>query len=62
MRVLRSGVVMHDGKINSLKRFKDDVREVQTGYECGLTLADFNEIQNGDMMEFYHKEQVARTM
>ena len=62
VRVLRSGVVMHDGKINSLKRFKDDVREVQTGYECGLTLADFNEIQNGDMMEFYHKEQVARTM
>ena len=60
-RVLRSGVVLHEGGIDSLKRFKDDVREVQAGYECGLTLADFNDIQVGDQIEFYHREEVARS-
>ncbi len=62
VRVLRSGVVMFDGRIASLKRFKDDVREVQTGYECGLVVDGFHEIENGDMMEFYHKERVERTV
>ncbi len=62
VRVLRSGVVMFDGRIASLKRFKDDVREVQTGYECGLVVDGFHDIQNGDMMEFYHKERVERTV
>jgi len=61
VRVLRSGVVVHDGRIGSLKRFKDDVREVQTGYECGLVVEGFGEVQNGDMMEFYHTEKVERT-
>ena len=60
VRVLRSGVVVHDGRISSLKRFKDDVREVQTGYECGLVVEGFGDVQTGDTMEFYHKEQVAR--
>jgi len=62
VRVLRSGVVVHDGRIGSLKRFKDDVREVQTGYECGLVVEGFGDVQNGDTMEFYHKEQVVRTV
>ena len=62
VRVLRSGVVVHDGRIDSLKRFKDDVREVLTGYECGLVVAGFNDIQTGDTMEFYHKEKVERTV
>ncbi|GAC1384798.1 MAG: translation initiation factor IF-2 [Herpetosiphon sp.] len=62
VRVLRSGVVMHDGRLDSLKRFKDDVREVQTGYECGLVVANFNDVQTGDMMEFYHKEKTERTV
>ncbi|MBA3944692.1 MAG: translation initiation factor IF-2 [Herpetosiphonaceae bacterium] len=62
VRVLRSGVVVHDGRIDSLKRFKDDVREVQTGYECGLMVAGFNDVQTGDTMEFYHKEKVERTI
>ncbi len=62
VRVLRSGVVVHDGRIASLKRFKDDVREVQTGYECGLMVADFNDVQASDTMEFYHKEKVERTV
>jgi translation initiation factor IF-2 len=61
VRVLRSGVVIHDGRIGSLKRFKDDVREVQAGYECGLTVDGFNDVQVGDNMEFYRKEKVERT-
>ncbi|KAB8143234.1 translation initiation factor IF-2 [Chloroflexia bacterium SDU3-3] len=61
VRVLRSGVVMHDGKIGSLKRFKDDVREVASGYECGITIDGFNDVLVGDTMEFYRKERVERT-
>jgi translation initiation factor IF-2 len=61
VRVLRSGVVIHDGKIGSLKRFKDDVREVQSGYECGLVVEGFTDVQVGDNMEFYRKEKVERT-
>jgi translation initiation factor IF-2 len=61
VRVLRSGVVLHDGKIGSLKRFKDDVREVQSGYECGLVVDGFTDVQVGDNMEFYRKEKVERT-
>ncbi len=60
VRVLRSGVVLHDGRIGSLKRFKDDVREVLAGYECGLIVDGFNDIQVGDTMEFYRKERVER--
>jgi translation initiation factor IF-2 len=60
VRVLRSGVVIHDGRLSSLKRFKDDVREVAAGYECGLVVDNFNDVQVGDTMEFYHKERVER--
>jgi translation initiation factor IF-2 len=62
VRVLRSGAVLHDGTVSSLKRFKDDVREVQAGYECGLGVANFNDIQEGDQIEFYHVEEVERTL
>jgi translation initiation factor IF-2 len=61
VRVLRSGAVVHDGKIGSLKRVKDDVREVQSGYECGLVVDNFSDVQVGDTMEFYRKERVERT-
>jgi translation initiation factor IF-2 len=61
VRVLRSGVVIHDGRISSLKREKDDVREVTAGYQCGLVVDGFRDIQAGDTMEFYHKEKVERT-
>ncbi|MGC8874726.1 MAG: translation initiation factor IF-2, partial [Chloroflexia bacterium] len=57
-RVLRGGVVIHEGPLASLKRFKDDVREVAAGYECGATLSDFNDIQVGDVLEFFHVEEV----
>ncbi|MCC6935089.1 MAG: translation initiation factor IF-2 [Thermomicrobiales bacterium] len=61
VRVLRSGTVLTDTMVSSLKRFKDDVREVAAGYECGATLEGFNDIQVGDQLEFYHVEEVART-
>ncbi len=52
-RLIRDGVVIYDGEINSLKRFKEDVKEVAKGYECGLTLKDFNDIKPGDIIEAY---------
>jgi translation initiation factor IF-2 len=61
VRVLRNGVVQYDGRIASLKRFKDDVREVQAGYECGLVVEGFTDVQVGDTMEFYRREKVERT-
>jgi len=61
VRVLRSGAVLHDGKIGSLKRFKDDVREVTAGYECGLVVDNFTDVQVGDNMEFYRQERVEST-
>jgi len=61
-RVLRSGTVVFEGGIKSLKRFKEDVREVAAGYECGLGLDGFNDIQLGDQMEFIHRREVARTV
>ncbi len=61
VRVLRNGVVLHDGRLSSLKRFKDDVREVQAGYECGAVVESFTDVQNNDTLEFYRIEQVTRT-
>jgi translation initiation factor IF-2 len=58
VRLLRGGAVMYDGTISSLKRFKDDVREVAAGYECGISLENFNDFQEGDTLEFYRTEQV----
>jgi translation initiation factor IF-2 len=58
VRMLRGGAVIYDGTISALKRFKDDVREVTQGYECGISLTNFNDFQEGDTMEFYRKEQV----
>ncbi len=61
VRVIRDGTVVHDsGSIASLKRYKDDVREVSSGYECGLLLENFNDLQEGDIIEAYVMEQVAR--
>ena len=60
-RLLRDGVVIHDGVISSLKRFKDDVREVQQGFECGMGFEDYNDIKDGDLIEVYVVREVART-
>ena len=59
VRVLRNGAVIHDGTVTTLKRMKDDAREVQAGYECGLSLDSYNEYEVGDTLEFYRKEQIA---
>lgn len=58
-RVMRNGTIIHQGKISSLKRFKDDVREVESGYECGIGVEGFGEIQIGDIIECYTTEEVA---
>jgi translation initiation factor IF-2 len=57
VRVVRDGVVIFEGKLASLKRFKDDVKEVNTGYECGIGIERFNDIKVGDTLEFYTHEQ-----
>lgn len=62
VRLLRDSVVVHEGKLNSLKRFKDDVREVTSGYECGIGLENFNDIRQGDIIECYQLEEVAPTL
>ena len=59
-RVVRDGVVIHDGKISSLRRFKDDVKSVATGFECGIGLEDFNDIKEGDVIEAYQMREVPR--
>ncbi|MBB6732896.1 translation initiation factor IF-2 [Cohnella zeiphila] len=59
-RVVRAGIVVHEGKIDSLKRFKDDAREVSEGYECGITLEKFNDLQIGDVIEAFVMESVER--
>jgi translation initiation factor IF-2 len=59
-RLVRDHVVVHEGKVASLRRFKDDVREVQTGYECGVGLDSFHDIKQGDVIETYEMEEVAR--
>jgi translation initiation factor IF-2 len=62
VRVLRDNVVIHDGELDSLKRFKDDVREVKAGFECGLSVRSFNDINVGDQLEVYEVQEVARTL
>ena len=59
IRVIRDNIVVYEGKLSSLKRFKDDVREVQTGYECGITIENYNDIKAGDIIENYVIEKVA---
>jgi translation initiation factor IF-2 len=59
IRVLRDHVVVYEGKIGSLRRFKDDVRDVQQGYECGIGVENFNDVKPGDVLEVYTFEKVA---
>lgn len=61
-RVLRDGVLIYDGKLASLRRFKDDVKEVKNGYECGIGIDKFNDIKPGDVFEFYVIEEFAATL
>jgi len=61
-RVIRDGIVIYDGILGSLKRFKEDVKEVKNGYECGLNIEKFNDIKVGDHIEAYHEVEVAKTL
>ena len=60
IRIVRDGVVIAEDKISSLKRFKDDMREVSSGYECGVGLEKFNDIHEGDVLEAFIMEEVAK--
>ena len=62
IRLLRDGVVVHNGELDSLKRFKDDVREVKAGFECGLSVKNYNDIQVGDQLEAFEVVETARTL
>ena len=62
VRVVRDGVEVYDGTIGSLRRFKDDVREVEKGFECGIGVENFNDVKVGDVIECYRTEEVARTL
>ena len=60
IRLVRDGIVIHEGKISSLKRFKDDAREVNQGYECGIGIENYNDIKEGDIIECFTMEEIAR--
>jgi translation initiation factor IF-2 len=62
IRVIRDAVQVYEGELESLKRFKDDAREVREGFECGLNIRNFNDIKVGDVLECYRVEEVARTL
>jgi translation initiation factor IF-2 len=62
LRLLRENVVIYTGELDSLKRFKDDVREVKEGFECGLNIRNYNDIQEGDQLEFFEIKEIARSL
>jgi len=62
VRIIRDGIVVYDGRLGSLKRFKDDAKEVVTGLECGLNIENFNDIKEGDMIEAYTKREVKKKL
>lgn len=61
-RVIRDGIVVYEGEVASLRRFKDDVKEVRDGFECGIGVSNFNDLKAGDIIETYSVEEVARTL
>lgn len=60
IRLVRDGIVIHEGQISSLRRFKDDVKEVNQGYECGIGIENYNDIKIGDVIECFHMVEVER--
>jgi translation initiation factor IF-2 len=62
VRIVRDGIVVHSGDIMALKRFKDDVAEVRTGFECGISIKNFNDLEIGDIIEGYEEKEVKRTL
>ena len=62
VRLIRDGIVIYTGELGSLKRFKDDVKEVLTGYECGLNITNYNDVKVGDLIEAYEEVEVKRNL
>jgi translation initiation factor IF-2 len=62
IRVVREGTIVYDGRLASLKRFKDDVREVEEGFECGIVVENFQDVKEGDVLEAYETRQVEREL
>ena len=62
VRLIRNQVVVYDGTVGSLRRFKDDAREVAQGFECGVGIANFDDLKVGDLLEVYRIEQITRTL
>ena len=62
VRVIRDGIVVYTGELGSLKRFKDDVKEVVAGMDCGLNIAGYNDIKVGDVVEAYNIVEIKRTL
>jgi translation initiation factor IF-2 len=62
LRLLRQNTVIYTGELDSLKRFKDDAKEVREGFDCGLNIRNYNDIQEGDVLEFFEIREVARTL
>ena len=62
VRLVRDGTIVYDGRIGSLRRFKEDVREVTTGMECGIVLENFADVKEGDVLEVYETRQVEKTL
>ncbi len=62
VRVVRDGVVIYEGNIESLKRFKDDAKEVAQGHECGIGLENFQDVKDGDILEFYEIQDIKREL
>jgi translation initiation factor IF-2 len=62
IRLLRENVVIWEGELDSLKRFKDDAKEVKEGFECGLTLKGYDDIHEGDQLEVFEIQEIARTL
>ena len=60
VRFLREGTIIWKGSVTSLKRFKDDVREVQSGFECGIGLSDFQDLKQGDIIETFEEREIPR--
>ena len=62
MRLLRDNVVIHEGKLKTLKRFKDEVKEVQGGQECGMAFENYEDIREGDVIEIFETEEIERNL
>ena len=62
LRVLRDNVVIHDGEIESLKRFKEDTKEVKTGFECGISVKSFSDLKEADQLEAYEIKEINRSI